>query len=90
MCLRITTTKEVERVNLEFKEKNDEITMLKAENNELKKIISGAYNRLDNYTVTILSDYRQIIKEAKDVLEPKVEKKFADEILPHFTPTNQA
>lgn len=88
MCLRITTTKEVERVNQEFKEMSDEISMLRAENNELKKVISGAYNRLDNYTVTMLSDYRKIIKEAKEILEPKVEKKFADEILPHFTSTN--
>lgn len=84
MCLRITTTKEVERVNQEFKEMQDEITMLRAENNELKKVISRTYNRLDNYTVTMLSDYRKIIKEAKEKLEPKVEKKFADEILPHY------
>ncbi len=84
MCLRITTSKEVERVNQEFKEMQDEITMLRAENNELKKVISRTYNRLDNYTVTMLSDYRKIIKEAKEKLEPKVEKKFADEILPHY------
>lgn len=82
--LRITTSKEVERVNQEFKEMQDEITMLRAENNELKKVISRTYNRLDNYTVTMLSDYRKIIKEAKEKLEPKVEKKFADEILPHY------
>ena len=62
---------------------------IEIKDNELKKIINGAYNRLDNYTVTVLSDYRSIIKEAKDLLEEKVEKKFADEILPHFTSTNQ-
>lgn len=89
MCLRLTTTKAIEKLNLEFKEKDDEITILRAENNELKKVINGAYNRLNNYTVTVLSDYRSIIKEAKDLLEEKVEKKFADEILPHFTSTNQ-
>lgn len=84
MCLRITTTKEVERVNQEFKEMQDEISMLRAENNELEKVINRSYNRLNNYTVAMLSDYRKIINEAKKILEPKAEKKFADEILPHY------
>lgn len=82
--LRITTDKEVERVEKDFIEMRDEITMLRAENSELKKVINGSYNRLDNYTVAMLSDYRKIIKEAKEILEPKVEKKFADEILRNY------
>lgn len=87
--LRIITTKKLDEMFYELKEKDDEITELKAENNELRKVISGAYNRLHNYTVTTLCDYRTIIKEAKNILEDKVEKKFADEILPHYTSTNQ-
>lgn len=87
--LRIITDRKIDKINFELKEKDDEITLLKAENNELKKVINGAYNRLHNYTVTTLCDYRTIIKEAKNILEDKVEKKFADEILPHYTSTNQ-
>lgn len=87
--LRIITDRKIDKINFELKEKDDEITLLKAENNELKKAINGAYNRLHNYTVTTLCDYRTIIKEAKNILEDKVEKKFADEILPHYTSTNQ-
>lgn len=83
--LRIITTKKLDEMFYELKEKDDEITELKAENNELRKVISGAYNRLHNYTVTTLCDYRTIIREAKDVLEPKTEKRLSDEILPHFT-----
>lgn len=82
---RITTDREIERINYELKEKEDEITLLKAENNELKKVVNGAYNRLNNYTVTIISDYGKIIKQAKEILEPKVEKKLSDEIFAHFT-----
>lgn len=87
--LRITTTKKLDEMFYELKEKDDENTELKIENNELKKAINGAYNRLHNYTVTTLCDYRTIIREAKNILEDKVEKKFADEILPHYTSTNQ-
>lgn len=87
--LRITTTKKLDELLYKLKEKDDENTELKIENNELKKAINGAYNRLHNYTVTTLCDYRTIIKEAKNILEDKVEKKFADEILPHYTSTNQ-
>lgn len=83
--LRITTDRQIDKINYELKEKEDEITLLKAENNELIQIVNGAYNRLDNYVVTTLCDYRQIIKQAKEILEPKTQKKLSDEIFEHFT-----
>lgn len=92
MCLRITTTKEVEKLNQKFKDKDDEIVRLKRENNELKQAIKSAYVILENYQVDGLCSsayYRQIIRQIKEKLEDKVEKKFADEILPHYTSTNQ-
>ena len=92
MCLRITTTKEVEKLNQKFKDKDDEIVRLKRENNELKQAIKSAYIILENYQVDGLCSsayYRQIIRQIKEKLEDKVEKKFADEILPHYTSTNR-
>ena len=89
--LRITTDREVEKLNQKFKDKDDEITILKRKNNELKQAIKSAYLISENYQVDGLCSsayYRQIIRQIKDVLEEMVEKKFADEILPHYTSTN--
>ena len=89
--LRITTDREVEKLNQKFKDKDDEITILKRKNNELKQAIKSAYLISENYQVDGLCSsayYRQIIRQIKDVLEEMVEKKFADEILSHYTSTN--
>ena len=91
MCLRITTTKAIEKLNLEFKEKDDEIVEKDRKINELQQVINSAYAKLNSYQIDGMCStayYRQIIRQGKDILEEKVEKKFADEILPHFTSTN--
>lgn len=86
--LRLTTDKEIEKFNLKVKYLKDEISELKAENYQLKDVITGAYNRLNNYTITILNDYRKVIKEVKELLEPNIEKKLSDEIFEHYKSSN--
>lgn len=91
MCLRITTTREVERVNQLIKDKDDELVEKDRKINELQQVINSAFNILNSYQIDGMCSsayYRQIIRQGKDILEEKVEKKFADEILPHFTSTN--
>lgn len=91
MCLRLTTTKAIEKLNLEFKEKDDIIVEKDRKINELQQVINSAYAKLNSYQIDGMCStayYRQIIRQGKDLLEEKVEKKFADEILPHFTSTN--
>lgn len=91
MCLRITTTREVERVNQLIKDKDDELVEKDRKINELQQVINSAFNILNSYQIDGMCSsayYRQIIRQGKDILEEKVEKKFVDEILPHFTSTN--
>lgn len=92
MCLRITTTREVERVNQLIKDKDEELVEKDRKINELQQAINSAFTKLNSYQVDGMCSsayYRQIIRQGKDILGEKVEKKFADEILPHFTSTNQ-
>ena len=92
MCLRITTTKEVNRVNQLIKDIKDELVEKDRKINELQQAINSAFNILNSYQIDGMCSsayYRQIIRQGKDILEEKVEKKFADEILPHYTSTNQ-
>ena len=90
--LRITTDKEVKRLNQEFKNKDDEIAELKIKLEQKNKILRDLYRITSEYQLNMMlggAAYRQILRQIKNKIEENVEKKFADEILPHFTSTNQ-